>query len=127
MMAALLLASVDGSAALPFSESLQFQVVGVSIVALSLSGLAVLVSFVALGLRATDRKKPTPEAVASTAPAAPELHGGIPPEIRAAIAAAVHVTLKSPHRILDVQPVNPMIQAWSIEGRRSIFQSHRLR
>lgn len=107
-----------------FFNNLRYQTVGVLIVMTSLCGLAVLVALVARGLTIVPKSKkpPSPE----TPPAV--IAEGISPEIRAVIAAAVHVTLKSPHRILQVEPVqNLQLHAWSVEGRRQIFQSHTFR
>jgi len=106
------------------------------IVAISLAALAVIVSVVAVVMVRLERKSAIPvsegETLAAAPPPAPsapvDLHpDGVPPEVRAAIAAAVLFTLKTPHRILEVHRSNPMLQAWSVEGRRSIFQSHRVR
>lgn len=58
----------------------------------------------------------------ATADSAPE---EIPPEIIAVIAAAVHMTVKQPHRIVAIQAETH--HQWAAEGRREIFQSHRLR
>ncbi len=109
-----------------FLTNLRYQTVGVMIVMTSLCVLAVLVTVVAKGLSffPTAKKSPAP------APEAPVAvtKDGISPEIRAVIAAAIHVSLKSPHRILHVQSVqNPQLHAWSVEGRRQIFQSHTFR
>jgi hypothetical protein len=52
---------------------------------------------------------------------------GIPPETVAAISAAIHTTLRAHHRILSVGEVNPQRQAWSAEGRRQVFSSHKVR
>lgn len=51
----------------------------------------------------------------------------IPPEVVAAISAAVHTTLGSNHRILALGQPCPHRQAWSLEGRRQVFDSHRVR
>ena len=60
--------------------------------------------------------------------------GDIAPEILAVIATAVHVVLAGrPHKIHSIVPQVGMAsvtlnqQAWSMEGRRQIFQSHRIR
>jgi hypothetical protein len=45
----------------------------------------------------------------------------------AAISAAVHTTLRSRLRILSVGQVSPDRQAWSAEGRRQVFASHKVR
>lgn len=46
----------------------------------------------------------------------------------AAITAAVHLVCDSPHRIVAINAPPPEHQqAWSSEGRRQVFQSHRVR
>ena len=53
------------------------------------------------------------------------------PEIAAVIAAAVHVTLGASARVTSVSelPVNidSSTLIWSLEGRRQIYTSHRVR
>jgi hypothetical protein len=44
----------------------------------------------------------------------------------AVVSAAVYVTLGTHHKIISIRPSGDR-QAWSAEGRRSIFQSHRIR
>lgn len=44
-----------------------------------------------------------------------------------AIAAAVAMVLKQPHRIVAVQPDAGAQLAWSAEGRRELYHSHRIR
>jgi hypothetical protein len=51
----------------------------------------------------------------------------IAPETVAAISAAVHTTLRARLRILSVGQVCPHRQAWSAEGRRQVFSSHKVR
>ena len=51
----------------------------------------------------------------------------ITPETVAAISAAVHTTLGSRLRILSVGQICPHRQAWSAEGRRQVFASHKVR
>ena len=48
-------------------------------------------------------------------------------ETVAAISAAVHTTLRSRLRILSVGQVSADRQAWSAEGRRQVFASHKVR
>ena len=50
-----------------------------------------------------------------------------PPRISTAIAAAVVVALRQPHRIISVQPDACTQHAWSAEGRRELYHSHRIR
>lgn len=57
--------------------------------------------------------------------AAPAEKSAIPPQLVAVVAAAVHVSLgKVPHQIISIKPADP---SWSREGRRQIFDSHRVR
>jgi len=51
----------------------------------------------------------------------------IAPETVAAISAAIHTTLRSRLRILSVGLIDPNRQAWSAEGRRQVFASHKVR
>lgn len=53
-----------------------------------------------------------------------------PPEIAAAIAAAIAVLFSQPYRLVSVQKVVipvPHVNVWALEGRSEIFQSHKLR
>jgi Na+-transporting methylmalonyl-CoA/oxaloacetate decarboxylase gamma subunit len=65
-----------------------------------------------------------PAAVPSPAPAAPA-PVGVPPEVVAAVTAAVHVALGERVRVTAVVPVP--VTPWAHEGRREIFTSHHLR
>lgn len=81
--------------------------------------------------------------LAATHPAAPEAvkrtarrsAPAAPPEdtqLLAVIAAAVHVATGRPHRIVSVSPARPpsvesLMLQWSMEGRRAIYSSHRVR
>ncbi len=49
------------------------------------------------------------------------------PELIAVIAVAVHAAIKTRHRIVSVQPLPAEHHAWSIDGRRRIFESHKMR
>jgi hypothetical protein len=74
---------------------------------------------------------PVPAPPASAAPVLPAASSSgpdafvpeaIPPEVRAAIAAAVFATRGRPVRIVSVAPADALL--WSREGRRQVFQSH---
>jgi len=70
------------------------------------------------------------EVLETTAPFSAEptsKNGVIPPETVAAISAAVHTTLRGRLRILSVGEINAQRQAWSLEGRRQVFHSHKVR
>jgi Na+-transporting methylmalonyl-CoA/oxaloacetate decarboxylase gamma subunit len=99
-----------------------YQVAGLVVVMLSLGLMALLVEGIGRLLRLRHRPPAVTPAVAAPEPA------GVPPETLAAIAAAVAVTMQSPHRIVQIRPTgSAWLQAWSLEGRRQIFQSHTLR
>ncbi len=51
----------------------------------------------------------------------------VPPEILAVIAAAIHVTLGHGVRVIGVTPARIDDHTWSLEGRRQIFHSHKVR
>jgi len=53
--------------------------------------------------------------------------GMVAPEVVAAISAAIHTTLKGNHRIISVGQICASRQAWSAEGRRQVFSSHKVR
>ena len=44
-----------------------------------------------------------------------------------AIAAAVAMVVRQPHRIVAIQPDAAAQRAWSAEGRREIYHSHKIR
>lgn len=63
---------------------------------------------------------------ARPAPAGPSAPTGEIPWL--VIAAAVAHLVKEPHRIVQLQmPGLPPLNLWSIEGRRAVFHSHRVR
>jgi hypothetical protein len=71
---------------------------------------------------------PAPVSVAAIATAVAE----VPAELLAVIAAAVYATLGPGHEIVAIesggQPfANPQILAWSAEGRRTHYASHKVR
>jgi hypothetical protein len=70
---------------------------------------------------------PTPAA----APPESSVPGGLSAETVAIISAALCAELQSPHRIASIQSrvvsVEAMMQIWSMEGRKQIYTSHRLR
>ena len=76
---------------------------------------------------------PVVAAVAAPAPVPAANSDAIPGEIVAVIAAAVDTVMHGPHRILSITPVGggqshaQTSMAWSAEGRRQIFQSHKVR
>ncbi len=97
-------------------------------VAKSLSALRARVE--ALESKPASAASPAP--VASRAAATSQSAGtdAPSPEILAVIAAAVHVALNGRGRVIGVTPVAAMPgheAMWSLEGRRQIFHSHKVR
>jgi len=99
----------------------------------TLGGVAVLmiaIRILGLALAATHPNPVAPPVRAAAAPSVepqPADH-----RLLAVIAAATHEALGRPHRILSVAPAAPpsveyLMQQWSMEGRRAIYSSHRVR
>lgn len=118
-------------------ETARFQLVGIVIVfialgliwvAMSVSGMIFRRLPIVVKEKGRDASpKETPKAAVSGTG-----DGAASPEIVAVIAAAVHVAVQQPHRILSIQVTgehgdHPVLQPWSVEGRRQIFLSHRIR
>lgn len=58
------------------------------------------------------------------------IHTGLDSELVAVISAAVAAVLDRPYRLVSVEPVAAPVQhlnVWGLEGRTSIFQSHKIR
>ncbi len=100
-----------------------------------LAGVAVFMCLVAgLGrwLAATHPEAPTPNR-ASVPPAVPMAKPGeLTPQVFAALAAAVATTCGTNARIAAVQTakfpsVETLMLQWSVEGRRQIYSSHKVR
>lgn len=112
-----------------FLQALSFQTVGVVIVMGSLGLLALAVVVIGRGLRLAEPKTvPGGDRAADAVLPVPPAGEGIPPEIRAVIAAAVVATLDGSYRVVEIKTSTDVrLQAWSLEGRRQIFSSHRVR
>ncbi|MFT3869844.1 MAG: hypothetical protein QM715_15445 [Nibricoccus sp.] len=56
-------------------------------------------------------------------------HGreAIPPHTVATISAAIHTTLRARYRLVSIGHASSDRQAWSVEGRRQVFSSHKVR
>lgn len=122
---AVLLALVPPSGHPGFLENLSYQAAGLAVVLVSLTALSIIIAFFG---RLLNRPHPSPATARprhTTGSATTE----IPPETLAVIAAAVAVSIEHPHRIVQVRGPRESLwlQAWSVEGRRQIFQSHRIR
>lgn len=126
-----ILATVDVGAKLGISQDLSYQGVGMAIVLLALGAIALVLYLLGKVFQSTVPAKEAPSlqpartstsGVPGTAPA----DAGISPETFAVIAAAVYMELPGMSRIVEIRQ-SPTAQVWSMEGRRQIFQSHRVR
>ncbi len=114
-----------------FGESLQVLIVGFAVVMVALLLLWGITSFSGMIFR---RFSASRAASAAQQRAQDLAEGGVldaytDPEERqrliAVVAAAVHETIRMPHRIVAIQFEEG--RSWRLEGRRTIFQSHRVR
>jgi len=98
--------------------------------------LMVLISLIGLAFKQSEEKK-AKAVLEGSAPAGSSdmdhAHSLAAPTL-ALIAAAVHTTVQGPYRIVGIQPrhtssegENVQVSSWSVEGRRAIFSSHRVR
>jgi Oxaloacetate decarboxylase, gamma chain. len=107
-----------------FLTNISYQTAGIFVVMGSLTFLMVVVAI--MGRLLNPKPRPAPSVVVSpTAASVPD--DDLPPELRAAIVAAAVASLEGAHRVVEIRPVDIRLQAWSLEGRRHIFQSHTLR
>lgn len=103
-------------------EALQYQFVGLIIVLIALGGLSVACSALSTVFRLAERGAKKRTALAADRPA----------DI-AVIAAAAAAVIAEPHRVTTIQLVPEGKQwdvirtAWSMEGRRQIYSSHKTR
>lgn len=107
-----------------FSEVLEFQATGLVVVFGALAVLWILLELMGAFFRSRSARS-APAAAARPHP--PVAEDGLSDGVVAAIAAAVHVTMKGrPHQITEIKPSknNPN---WAAEGRREHFSSHRVR
>lgn len=95
------------------------------------AAITVLIVAVALAGRWLAATHPDPEPKAAPAPVA---EPGLSPEILAIIASAVNVTIGPRAQISSVSllpahapSVEVLMQQWSLEGRRQIYTSHKVR
>ncbi|MDD2763697.1 MAG: OadG family transporter subunit [Opitutaceae bacterium] len=109
-----------------FLQNVSYQVVGMLIVLAALGLLSLAVSLLGWLLPVVKRQ-PAPAAAAPAVDRPAPLVEGADGRILAAIAAAVASVVSRPHRIVMVKPDPEAQQAWSAEGRRAIYQSHKIR
>jgi Na+-transporting methylmalonyl-CoA/oxaloacetate decarboxylase gamma subunit len=101
---------------------MNIQAVGMFILLGALIYLWWTVSRLNRALRLLERRAAPPGPAAVPPPA-----GAVEPTVVAAIAAAVALVVKGRHRIVAVHPDAEAQHAWSAEGRRDIYHSHKVR
>lgn len=108
-------------------DSLVYQLNGLVVVFVALALIWGLLEIVGLFFRHQGKEVlAPPPAVASAGPSA-RVAGEIPPELVAAIGAAVHVSLGAEHRIAAIIPVEAPVHDWALEGRRQIHSARKVR
>lgn len=117
-----------------FLENLRFQTVGFIIVLAALGLLTLVLISIGWLFKKWEGRK-----AASAAGATPEKSLALRQEedtheLLAVIAAAVYSAIGESHRIVSIRPVingkiigELYLQAWSMEGRRQHFASHKIR
>lgn len=126
-----ILATVDVGAKMGISQDLSYQSVGMAIVLLALATIALVLFLLGKVFQSTVPAKKAPAlqpalAATNSAPGTAPADAVISPETFAVIAAAVYLELPGMSRIVEIRQ-SPTAQVWSMEGRRQIFQSHRVR
>ena len=105
---------------------MNYQTVGMLILLGALVYLGLMVNRLSRTVRILGQRALPP---APTQPASPvtSAAAALDEGVVAAIAAAVAVVIRVPHRIVAVQPDSGAQHAWSAEGRREIYLSHKVR
>ena len=111
-------------------DQVSFQLVGFFIVLITLIGLWIALEIIGSVFRMADRRRAATESAAGpieeAGMAAPD------PEMFAVVAAAIETVISQPHQIVSISPrsgghAKSTQTWWSSEGRKEIYQSHRLR
>jgi hypothetical protein len=107
---------------------MNYQAVGLLIMLGALVYLWLTVNRLSRTLRLLEQRAahPVPVPPAPSALATPPADA-IEEGVVAAIAAAVALVVRRPHRIVAVHPDAEAQHAWSAEGRREIYHSHKVR
>ncbi|HUL54868.1 MAG TPA: hypothetical protein VLT83_15810 [Opitutaceae bacterium] len=101
---------------------MNYQTVGLFVLLGTLLYLGWMVNRLSRTLRLLQERAAPPARGSSPTPA-----GAVEPGVVAAIAAAVAVVVRGRHRIVAVHPDAEAQHAWSAEGRREIYHSHKVR
>lgn len=130
------------AAALPekptMSESLQYGMVGLIVVFTALCSIWALLELMGVVFRSLERRRKAREEAAMVAAIrdndTTSVDDNIAPETVAVISAAVYACLEAGAHIVSIMPVDRaapardlQLMAWSSEGRRQIFASHKIR
>lgn len=127
MSPTVLLSAPPVSALIPerasFSETVIFQLNGLVVVLSALGMIWLMLELIGLYFRRRSGKV----GVAVADPRTVEPANELPPELIAAIAAAVHLTLGGGQKITSIVPTAAPTQDWAREGRRQIHSARRVR
>jgi len=133
MQSILILAATSGKAGIWDTFLSGFpHLIGMLVVMITLTGLWGVCSLTAWLIK-TLVPEPVAAAVAPVPPVdverprphtAPAATSGIPPEVVAVIAAAVHTAVGKGHKIVAIKPQD---SNWEKAGRQSVLGSHRIR
>ena len=115
-------------------ETLRFQTVGFILVMVALGLIALILISMGYFFKKTINQKRTTTTGAPSLEKPTDAALEDPHELLAIVAAAVDSVIKNSHRIVSIRPVDTCqasgelyLQAWSIEGRRQHFASHKIR
>jgi Na+-transporting methylmalonyl-CoA/oxaloacetate decarboxylase gamma subunit len=111
-------------------DELSFQLVGFFIVMITLTGLWIALEIIGSIFRSAAKRRAATESVI---PPVEEAGLAAPDsEMFAVIAAAIETVISQPHQIVSISSRSGGLgkstqTSWSSEGRKEIYQSHRLR
>jgi Na+-transporting methylmalonyl-CoA/oxaloacetate decarboxylase gamma subunit len=117
-------------------DAISYQVVGLLVVFAALGSIWLLMELMGFIFRSIEARRQAKAAAAfAAAPAVPlDLPSvGVRPEIIAVITAAAHTNLRAGEHIVAIHPLGRdhdqevRVGAWSSEGRRQHFGSHKVR
>lgn len=114
-----------------FSDSITFIIVGFTLVLIVLALIYLVCEIIGATFKLSVKPAAAPAAAVAvdtpgTPPKAPEKSPeDNDPRLVAVIAAAVHTVIRQPHRVVAIRALRH--DEWAREGRRQIFDSHKLR
>jgi hypothetical protein len=105
---------------------MNYQTMGMLILLGTLVYLWMMVNRLSRTVRLLEQRA-RPPAPTQLAPSVMSAAGALDDSVVAAIAAAVALVIRVPHRIAAIHPDFEAQHAWSAEGRREIYLSHKIR